>query len=161
MSSVGDCSPKLRQNICLLNIYSEVESSRTSLVSRTLYEVLSLGLEGQVIGLGFEASSPQKLPCSRLEDSIFFELLKCCRSHEKKKIWKTFFTGERLKEIFEDLFFWRTLALVSLVLGLASSIPALGLERVCPRKGCPWPCPQNFLSPWPRALCSQLHLCIY
>ena len=24
-------------------------------------------------------------------------------------------------------------------LALASSIPVLGLERVCPRKGCPWP----------------------
>ena len=27
---------------------------------------------------------------------------------------------------------------------LASSIPVLGLESVCPRKGCPWPWP------WPR-----------
>ena len=27
---------------------------------------------------------------------------------------------------------------------LASSIPVLGLERVCPRKGCPWPCPRMF-----------------
>ena len=38
-------------------------------------------------------------------------------------------------------------------LALASSIPVLGLESVCPRKGCPWPriflCP----CPWPRALC--------
>ena len=29
-------------------------------------------------------------------------------------------------------------------LALASSIPVLGLERFCPRKGCPWPWP------WPR-----------
>ena len=35
---------------------------------------------------------------------------------------------------------WRTPAPVS----LASSIPFLGLEKVCPRKGCPWPWPQNF-----------------
>ena len=35
---------------------------------------------------------------------------------------------------------------------LASSIPILGLESVCPRKGCPWPWP------WPRALCPRLHL---
>ena len=27
---------------------------------------------------------------------------------------------------------------------LASSIPVLGLERVCPRKGCPWPWPRIF-----------------
>ena len=32
----------------------------------------------------------------------------------------------------------------------------LGLERVCPRKGCPWP--WIFLCPWPWALCSRLHL---
>ena len=44
---------------------SEVESSRTSLASRTHFEVL--GLEGQVLGL--EASSPRKLDCPRLEDS--------------------------------------------------------------------------------------------
>ena len=29
-------------------------------------------------------------------------------------------------------------------LALASSIPVLGLERVCPRKGCPWPWPRIF-----------------
>ena len=34
----------------------EVESSRTSLTSRTHFEVLGLGLKGQVLGL--EASSP-------------------------------------------------------------------------------------------------------
>ena len=37
----------------------------------------------------------------------------------------------------KTFFFWRALALVSLA--LASSIPVLGLESVCPRKGCPWP----------------------
>ena len=54
---------------CLL---PEVESSRTSLASRTHFEVLGLGLEGQVLGLGLEASSPRKLACSRLEDSTIF-----------------------------------------------------------------------------------------
>ena len=45
-------------------------------------------------------------------------------------------------------------------LSLASSIPVLGLESVCPRKGCPWPWPRIFLCPWPwpRALCPRLHL---
>ena len=57
---------------------SEVESSRTSLASRTSsrthFEVLGLGLEGQVLGLGvgLETSSPRKLACSRLEDSTIF-----------------------------------------------------------------------------------------
>ena len=69
---------------------------------------------------------------------------------------QTSFFGDRLKKIFEDLFiffkerlknffeklvflffFRRILAPVSLA--LASSIPVLGLERVCPQKGCPWP----------------------
>ena len=42
-------------------------------------------------------------------------------------------------------------------LALASSIPVLGLESVCPRKSCPWPWPRIFLCPWPwpRALCPQ------
>ena len=54
-----------------------------------------------------------------------------------------FFTyGDRLKNFCEDLLFWRALALVS----LASSIPVLGLESVCPRKGCPWPWPRAFVS---------------
>ena len=29
-------------------------------------------------------------------------------------------------------------------LALASSVPVLGLERFCPRKGCPWPWPRIF-----------------
>ena len=52
--------------------FPEVESSRTSLASRTHFEVLGLGLEGQVLGLGLEASSPRKLACPRLEDSTSF-----------------------------------------------------------------------------------------
>ena len=39
---------------------------------------------------------------------------------------KTFFFGEHLR-----LYPWS--------LAFASSNPVLGLERVCPRKGCPWP----------------------
>ena len=47
-----------------------------------------------------------------------------------------FFFGDRLKNFCEELFFfWRALALVSLI---------LGLESVCPRKGCPWPWPRIF-----------------
>ena len=39
-------------------------------------------------------------------------------------------------------------------LALASSIPVLGLERVCPRKGCPWPWP------WPRIFFVSLALAL-
>ena len=111
---------------------SEVESSRTH------FEVLGLGvgLEGQVLGLGLEASSPRKLACPRLEDSTIFWIVKILWS-AWKIFWKTFFVeiawkifvktffffnvfGDRLKNFCEDLFFlfWRALALVSLVLGL-------------------------------------------
>ena len=48
-------------------LMAEVESSRTSLASRTHFEVL---------GLGLEASSPQKLACPRLEDCIIFWMVK-------------------------------------------------------------------------------------
>ena len=78
-----------------------------------------------------------------------------------QKFWLRLEIEDCLKNFFEDFFFLRTLAAVSLV--LASSIPVLGLERVCPRKGCPWPWswPRIFLCPWPwpRALCPRVHLC--
>ena len=47
------------------------------------------------------------------------------------------FFGDRLKIFCEDLFFREHLRLCPW--SLASSIPVLGLESVCPRKGCPWP----------------------
>ena len=65
------------------------------MASRTHFEVLGLGLgfEGQVLGLGLEASSPQKLPYPRLETALFFEQLKLC--------WKT---PETSRKICEQLF---------------------------------------------------------
>ena len=121
-------------SLSFLNL-SEVESSRTSLASRTDIEVL--GLEGQVLGLGLENSSPRKLACPRLEDSTIFWIVKTLWS-VWKFIWKTFFCGDRLKNFCEDLFFFGE-HLRLCPWSLASSIPVLGLESVCPRKGCPWP----------------------
>ena len=112
--------------------------------SRTDFEVLGLGLEGQVLGLGLETSSPRKLACPRLEDSAIFWNVKILWS-AWKIFWKTFFSGDRLKNFCEDLFFFffsfleSTCALCPWSLALASSIPVLGLESVCPRKGWPWP----------------------
>ena len=50
---------------------AEVESLRTSLASRTHFEVL---------GLGLEASSSRKLPCPRLEDSTIFGKVKILKT---------------------------------------------------------------------------------
>ena len=114
---------------------AEVESSRTHF---------------QVLGLGLEASSPQKLACPRLENSTIFWMVKILRS-AWTIFWKTFFRGDRLKNFCEDLFFWRSPEkflrrpfffgehLRLCPWSLASSIPVLGLESVCLRKGCPWP----------------------
>ena len=59
---------------------------------------------------------------------------------------KTFFFGDRLKNFCEALFFFffEHLRLCPWSLALASSIPVLGLESVCPRKGYPWPRPRIF-----------------
>ena len=97
----------------------------------------SLALASKVKSLAL-ASKPQVLEnCLVLgsRTALCFKLLKFV--DRLKKFLKTHFFGERLKKNFEDLFFWRTLSLMSLVLGLG--IPVLGLERVSPRKGCPWP----------------------
>ena len=102
--------------------------------------------------------------------ALFFVLLKVCGAPQKafgkrfflviawkfflKTFFYSFFFWDRRK-IFSEAFFFRALVLVSLV----SSIPVLGLERVCPRQGCSWS--WIFLCPWswPRALCPRLHLC--
>ena len=61
-----------------LALASKVKSLALALASRPQvlenFEVLGLGLglEGQVLGLGLEASSPRKLACPRLEDSTIF-----------------------------------------------------------------------------------------
>ena len=115
----------------------------------------SLALASKVKSLAL-ASRPQVLenwPVLGSRTALFFELLKFCGALEKffrkrffveiaRKIFvKTFFFFWRSPEKFlwRAFFFLRALVLVSLVLALASSIPVLGLDSVCPRKGCPWP----------------------
>ena len=100
----------------------------------------------EVLGLGLEASSPRKLACPRLEDSTIFWIVKILWS-AWKIFWKTTFRGDRLKNFCEDLFFFffgEHLRLCPWSLALASSIPVLGLESVCPRNCCPWPWPRIF-----------------
>ena len=86
--------------------------------------------------------------------ALFFEPLKFCwkTPETSRKIWEDLYCFPRLRWPEKDLrpFFSKTFAPISLV---------LGLERVCPRKGCPWP--RIFLCPWPwpQVLCPRLHLC--
>ena len=75
----------------------------------------------------------------------------------QSKIWPRLWIGDCLTNFLKTFFFGEHLRLCPW--SLASSIPVLGLEKVCPRKSCPWP--QIFLCPWPwpRAFCSRLHFC--
>ena len=126
-----------------------------SLSSRTHFEVL--GLEGRVLSLGLEASSPRKLPCPRLENSTVFWIVKLmlinainlAETLRSPFLFSSF--GDRLKKIFEYFFFRRTPALVSLVLGREHSCswPREGLSLALDFL-CSWP--------WTRALCPRLHL---
>ena len=131
----------------------------------------SLALASKVKSLAL-ASKPQVLEnCSVLgsRTAQFFEWLEFCRS--PKKFFVDFFLWRAPEKIFEDLFFeiaWKKILktffffgehfrLCPWSLALASSIPLLGLESVCPWKGCLGP--RIFLWPWPRVLCPRLHLC--
>ena len=68
--------PHLQSLIEKIAKLPEVESSRTSLASRTFsrthFEVLALASKPQILGLGLEALGPRKLACPRLEDSTIF-----------------------------------------------------------------------------------------
>ena len=100
----------------------------------------SLALASKVKYLAL-ASRPQVLENWLVLGSrtaVFFELLKFCGALEKI-FGKRLFCGDRLKNFCEDLFFFFGEHLGWCPWSLASSIPVLGLESVCPRKGCPWP----------------------
>ena len=107
----------------------------------------SLALASKVKSLTL-ASRPQVLknwPVLGSRTAVFFELLKFCEALEKF-FGKRFF-GEIAGKIFVKTFFFffgEHLLLCPWSLALASSIPVLGLESVCPRKGCPWPWPRVF-----------------
>ena len=87
---------------------------------------------------------------------IFDDVIACdlwFRSPQSK-ILATPLNWSCLENFFEDLFFGEHLRLCPWSLALASSIPVLGLESVCPRKGCPWPWP------WPRIFFVSLALAL-
>ena len=82
---------------------------------------------GGVLEDTFGSPWPQVLencPVLGSRTAVFFEWLEVCTWAEK--IFSGPFFGDRRKNFFEDLFiiiFWRTLAFLSLVLGLEHSCP--------------------------------------
>ena len=129
----------------------------------------SLALKVKSLAL---ASRPQVLenwPVLGPRTALFSRMLKFCGVLEKffgkgffvEIAWKIFvktffffffFLKSPEKFLWRPFFFFleSTCALCPWSLALASSIPVLGLESVCPRKGCPWP--------WPRILFVSLAL---
>ena len=90
------------------------------------------------------------MACPSLEDSIIFGTVEILLKNTENflEICEDLFLffGDRLKNCFEHLFlFGEHFRVVSLVLVLGLEHSCLGLERVCPRKGCRWP--------WPRIFC--------
>ena len=70
---------------CMRRCYNtEVESLRTSLASRTNFEVFGLGLEAQALGL--EAYKSSKMSCFWLEGCAIFCLLKKENNQTKDNI---------------------------------------------------------------------------
>ena len=90
------------------------------------------------------ASRPQVLenwPVLGSRTAVFFGMLKFCGALETF-FGKRFFVEIAWKIFMKTFFFGEHLCLCPW--SLASSIPVLGLESVCPRKGCPWPWPRMF-----------------
>ena len=125
--------------VCALDsiFYVYFELYRTTILSHLSWPRAHVRLSaplprGHILKSLALASKPQKLPCPRLEDSTIFEPLNLSFAGKRQKscgksannLFLVFSTRDCLKNIFEDLFFRRTLASVSLDLGL-------GLERVC------------------------------
>ena len=84
---------------------------------------------------------PQKVPLLKNFDAVIACDLWFGPPYQSKILAKPI--NWRLpKNFFEDLFCGEPLRLCPWF--LASSIPVHGLERVCLRKGCPWPWPRIF-----------------
>ena len=147
----------LRFSCSLVHISSPWPWPRGHILKSLAPKVMFLALKSQVLEnwpvlgsttalfelLKFCLKTPET--SRKIREDLFCFLLRDCLKRFLEDLF-CFLLGDCLKEIFED-FFWRTLTPVSLV--LASSIPVLGLERVCPRKSCSWP----------RTLCPRLYLC--
>ena len=97
----------------------------------------SLASKVESLALASKSQVLENCPVLGSRTALFFEWLKVCRSAEKNFLDRFF--GDQQKKFLKTFFFGEHLRLCPWFLALASSIPVFGLERVCPRKGCPWP----------------------
>ena len=152
-----------RSVMMLVVMTNETSIKATKLLRSSLLwvsEVESSRKHFQVLGLGLEAYKSSRIALSSAKNSTIFWIIKISLENPRnlaKNLRRPCFYKLPEKK-FWSFFFWRTLALVSLVLGL-------GLEHICP-----WPreglsseelslalASDFFLCPWPRALCPRLH----
>ena len=106
---------------------------------------LALALKVKSLVLASRHQVLENWPVLGSGTAVFFELLKFCGALEK--FYRKRFFVEIARKIFVktfSFFFGEHLRLCPWSLALASSIPVLGLESVCPPKGCPWPWPRIF-----------------
>ena len=86
---------------------------------------------------------PQKVPLLKILMTSLYVI--CGLGHPTNQNSGQAYKLEIARKTFLKTFFFREhLRLCPCSLALASSIPVLGLERVCPRKGCSWPWPRIF-----------------
>ena len=97
----------------------------------------SLASKVESLALASKSQVLKNYPVLGSRTALFFEWLKVGRLAEKK-FFDRFF-GDHQKKILKTFFFGEHLRLCPWFLALASSIRVFGIERVCPRKGCPWP----------------------
>ena len=173
----------------IIVLLSEVESSRTSLASRTSsrthFKVLGLGLEVKSLALASRPEFLENWPVLGSRTALFFELLKFCGALEKF-FWKRFFVEIAWKIYVKTFFFFFFFFFLEIAwkIFVKTFFFFSFLESTCACVLGPWPWPQAFLSlasrvsvlvkavlglglgfflcpwPWPRALCPRLHLCL-
>ena len=96
------------------------------------------------LALASKSQVLENCPVFGSRTALFFEPLQFYWKRQKPrwKFAKSFFASliwRSPAKNFRRPFFWGGSTLLPLSLTLASSVPVLGLERVCSRKSCPWP----------------------
>ena len=129
--SCEDCSD-FKKFLLLMPLNNEGVFNRGGVLEDTVLKSLALASRPQVL---------ENCPVLGSRTALFFELLKFCGALEKflENVLNVFLWRSLEKFLWRPFFFFFGEHLPLCPWSLASSIPVLGLESVCPRKGCPWP----------------------